>query len=184
MSNQQDKYINKLPFSNLFKRGLWLVCSIVLFRCFPTSYFRVWRLLVLKLFGAEVHLEANVYSSAIIESPWNLKMERNSCIGPYVRIENDEVVTIGENATVSQYCYLCTSSHDIYHISHNLITAPIFIEKNAWIAADSFIGMGVTIGEGAVVGARSSVFKSVQPWYVVGGNPVKFIKKRIIKDLY
>jgi putative colanic acid biosynthesis acetyltransferase WcaF len=42
--------------------------------------------------------------------------------------------------------------------------------------------MGVTIGEGAVVGARGCVFKDVEPWTVVGGNPAKFIKKRIIKE--
>lgn len=42
--------------------------------------------------------------------------------------------------------------------------------------------MGVTIGEGALVGARAPVFKDVEPWTVVGGNPAKFIKKRIIKD--
>jgi len=41
--------------------------------------------------------------------------------------------------------------------------------------------MGLTIGEGAIVGARASVFKDVPPWTVVGGNPAKFIKKRVIK---
>ena len=41
--------------------------------------------------------------------------------------------------------------------------------------------MGVTIGEGAVVGARAAVFKDVEPWTVVGGNPAKFIKKRELK---
>ena len=46
--------------------------------------------------------------------------------------------------------------------------------------ADVFIGMGVTIGEGAVVGARASVYKNVAPWTVVGGNPAKFIKKRVL----
>lgn len=48
------------------------------------------------------------------------------------------------------------------------------------MAAEAFIGPGVTIGEGAVVGARGCVFKDVDPWTVVGGNPAKFIKKRII----
>ena len=40
--------------------------------------------------------------------------------------------------------------------------------------------MGVTIGEGAVVGARSVVTKNVEPWTVVGGNPARFIKNRIL----
>ena len=62
----------------------------------------------------------------------------------------------------------------------HLVTAPIIIEDQAWIAADVFIGPGVTIGQGAVIGARSAVFKDVEPWTIVGGNPAKLIKKREI----
>ena len=40
--------------------------------------------------------------------------------------------------------------------------------------------MGVTIGQGAVVGATASVYKNVESWTVVGGNPAKVIKKRVI----
>ena len=48
------------------------------------------------------------------------------------------------------------------------------------MAAEAFVGPGVTIGEGAVVGARAAVFRDVEPWSVVGGNPARFIKKRKI----
>jgi putative colanic acid biosynthesis acetyltransferase WcaF len=54
------------------------------------------------------------------------------------------------------------------------------VEDQAWIGAESFVMMGVTIGEGAVVGARAAIFKNVEPWTVVGGNPAGFIKKREI----
>jgi len=62
-----------------------------------------------------------------------------------------------------------------------LTTAPIVIGNRAWIAADVYVAPGVTIGEGAVVGVRSSVYKDVEAWAVVVGNPAKFIKKRILK---
>ena len=42
--------------------------------------------------------------------------------------------------------------------------------------------MGVTIGEGAVVGACAAVFKDVEAWTIVGGNPAKFIKVRQISS--
>jgi len=58
-----------------------------------------------------------------------------------------------------------------------VITAPIRIGRRAWVAADVFVGPGVTIGEGAVVGARASVFRNVDSWTVVGGNPARIIKK-------
>ena len=50
-------------------------------------------------------------------------------------------------------------------------------------AADAFVGPGVTIGKGAIVGARSVVVKNVEPWVVVAGNPAKEIKKRVFKTL-
>jgi len=52
-----------------------------------------------------------------------------------------------------------------------LIVASIVIESNAWVAADVFVGPGVKIGEGAVVGARSTVIDDVAPWSVVAGSP-------------
>jgi putative colanic acid biosynthesis acetyltransferase WcaF len=58
-----------------------------------------------------------------------------------------------------------------------VISSPIRIGRRAWVAADAFVGPGVTIGEGAVVGARSSVFRNIDPWTVVGGNPARIIKK-------
>ena len=64
----------------------------------------------------------------------------------------------------------------------SLITAPIILKTKSWIGARSFIGMGVEIGEGAVVGATASVYKSVEPWTVVGGNPAKVIKKRKLEN--
>ena len=91
-------------------------------------------------------------------------------------------IKIGANTTVSQGAYLCTASHDISDPLNHLITAPIIIEDQTWVGAKAFIGMGVTVRQGAVIGATASVYKDVDAWTVVGGNPAKFIKKRIIKE--
>ena len=40
----------------------------------------------------------------------------------------------------------------------------------------------MAIGEGAIVAAGSVVTKDVEPWAVVGGNPAKFIKRRLLKE--
>ena len=90
-------------------------------------------------------------------------------------------VRIGSHSTISQYSHLCTSSHDYEHPNMPQTFAPIIIADQAWIAADAFIAPGITVGQGAVVGARASVFKDVQPWTVVGGNPAGFIKMRAIR---
>jgi putative colanic acid biosynthesis acetyltransferase WcaF len=93
-----------------------------------------------------------------------------------------DTIRLGRNATVSQYAYLCTGTHDISDPHMKLVTAPIIIGDSAWVCADTFIAPGVTLGEGAVAGARSSVYKDVEPWTVVGGNPAKFIKKRVLRE--
>jgi acetyltransferase-like isoleucine patch superfamily enzyme len=55
---------------------------------------------------------------------------------------------------------------------------PIKIGDDVWIGEDSLILSGVTIGQGAVIAARSVVVKNVPPYSIVGGNPAKIIKKR------
>jgi putative colanic acid biosynthesis acetyltransferase WcaF len=109
-------------------------------------------------------------------------MDDNAWIGPKVDCYNAAKIKIGKDATISQGAFLCTATHNIYSKAHELITATIIIENQAWIAANAYIGPGITIGEGAVVGATASVYKDVEPWTVVGGNPAKFIKKREIKE--
>lgn len=178
----KNEYINRLSKKNIIGRAVWNICYIVLFRPFPTKFFRIWRNFVLKMFGAKIAPRAGVYSSAKVYCPWNLVLDRNAWIGPNVICYNANIVHLEENVTVSQNTHLCSASHDITSSGHELITAPITIKKGAWVAADAFVGMGVTIGEGAVVGARAAVFKNVEPWTIVGGNPAKFIKKRVIKD--
>lgn len=59
----------------------------------------------------------------------------------------------------------------------NVISKSIKISDRAWIGFDCVILKGVTIGEGAVVAARSVVVKDVLPYTVVGGNPATILKK-------
>lgn len=57
----------------------------------------------------------------------------------------------------------------------NVASAPVRIEDRAWIGFGATIMKGVTIGEGAVVAAKSVVTKDVAPFTIVGGNPARFI---------
>ena len=54
---------------------------------------------------------------------------------------------------------------------------PIIIHDHTWIGIESIILKGVTIGEGAIVGARSVVTKDVPPYTIVAGNPAKVVKQ-------
>lgn len=163
-------------------RMIWTICWTLFARPFPRGTFMPWKRFLLRLFGAKIASTAAVYPTASIFMPWNLEMKDYALIGPGVDCYNAAPVVIGTYSVVSQRAYLCTASHDISLATHPQIEKPIIIEDRAWVAAEAFVGPGVTIGEGAVVGARGCVFKDVEPWTVVGGNPAMFIKKRIIKD--
>ncbi|AEF86982.1 galactoside O-acetyltransferase [Treponema primitia ZAS-2] len=56
-------------------------------------------------------------------------------------------------------------------------SAPIKINNKVWIGFGCTILNGVTIGEGAIIGAKSVVREDVEPWVVVAGNPAKIIKR-------
>lgn len=100
-------------------------------------------------------------------------MGEHSCLASDVDCYCVAPVSLGAHATVSQYSYLCTASHDYRDPAMPLVVAPITLEAEAWVAADVFVGPGVKIGEGAVVGARSSVFADVEAWAVVAGSPAR-----------
>ena len=74
-------------------------------------------------------------------------------------------------------CFASTLHHrkNIAVQSHTKVST-----LNQDLTTGAIVLPGVTIGEGAVVGAGSVVTKDVEPWTVVGGNPAKFIKKRVI----
>lgn len=177
-----SKYHNTLGRRHQLVRMLWCVVWGLLARPLPRSVGSGWKRCLLRAFGARIAPTAVVYSSARVYYPANLVMEAYSCLASDVDCYNVAPVRIGANSTVSQGAYLCTASHDITNPLNPLITAPITVEGQAWIAAGAFVGMGVTVGEGAVVGARSAVFKDVEPWTVVGGNPARFIKKRVLNN--
>lgn len=179
-----DLYRFKSPYgtANRVIRMLWTVCWALLARPFPKSTLMPWKRCLLRLFGADIAGTANVYASAKIFMPWNLVMKDHACLASGVDCYNAAKVVLGVNATVSQRASLCTASHNISSTRHEQTERPIYIGDMAWVAAEAFVGPGVSVGEGAIVGARAAVFKDVEPWTVVGGNPAKFLKRRVIKD--
>ena len=160
---------------NQVLRFLWRLVWLVAYRPSPKA-FHGWRRFLLRLFGAKISRRAYPYPSVKVWVPWNLEMGDMSCLGPDVNCYCVDKVVLCAGATVSQYSFLCTASHDYRLPNRPMTTAPITIGQRAWVAADAFIGPGVRIGEGAIVGARASVFRDVAPWTVVGGNPARVIR--------
>ena len=130
-----------------------------------------WRCFLLRCFGAKVDGKAYPYPKARVWAPWNLSMGSHSCLADEVDCYCVAPIRLGAHATVSQYSYLCSASHDYRDVAMPLVIAPIVIEAEAWIAADVFVGPGVKVGTGAIIGARSTVMHDIEPWAVVAGSP-------------
>ncbi len=175
ISNKPSPYSLKVKV----KRVLWAFIYSTVFKYSPNPVHR-WRIAILRLFGAKISNKARISPKVTITMPWNLEMEDYATLGPYAICYSPATVKICQQATVSQYSYLCSATHDYEDAHFTLYAKPITIEANAWIAADVYVGPGVTIGEGTVVGARSSVYKSLPKWKVCVGNPARPVKDRVI----
>lgn len=154
----------------------WLVQGTI-FR-FSLHPMYKWRNFLLRLFGAKIGKGVQIRSSAKFTYPWKVEIGDFSWIGDNVEFYSLDHITVGRHCVISQKSYLCTGSHDMNDPRFGLITKPIRIKDGAWIASDVFLYPGVSIGEMAVVAARSTVTKSVAANEVHAGSPAKFIKHR------
>ncbi len=100
-------------------------------------------------------------------------------------ISCSEAITIGNNVLIGSGCLITdTDGHPMDAEKRrqtssytDVINSPVVIADDAFIGSRSIILKGVTIGQGAVVGAGSVVTKDVPPFTVVAGNPAREIKK-------
>lgn len=165
---------------NRLARVVWGLAWLVLARFTPPPL-HAWRRLVLRAFGARVGRGARVHGSVRIWLPANLELGDNCLIGPGALLYNQGRITIGARSIVSQRAHVCASSHDIHDPNFQLVLRPVQIGSNCWIAAEAFIGPGVTIGDEAVIGARAALFSDAAPNGVYSGNPAVPMKQRNLR---
>jgi putative colanic acid biosynthesis acetyltransferase WcaF len=73
---------------------------------------------------------------------------------------------------------LCASSHALDDADFQLVLGPIALGASCWVAAEAFVGPGVTMGDGAVLAARGALFEDAEPDGVYRGNPAQRIGHR------
>jgi putative colanic acid biosynthesis acetyltransferase WcaF len=177
---EKNRRARKYSSGELARRVLWTLAQ-PLFRFSPRPFFG-WRRFLLRCFGAKVGHSVHVYPTATIYFPWNLEAGDETAIGERALIYNLGRVTLGARVTVSHGAHVCAGTHDHTKPDFPLLRPPIIIGPEAWICADAFVGPGVTIGEGAIVGARAVAIKDVRPWSIVIGNPARETKRRKISQ--
>ena len=116
-------------------------------------------------------------------------------IGRRVHIAENVIISGGGHITIGDYVAVARGA-SIYSHSEAIVggkrlsgpmipeyqkgmkTAPIKIHKDALIGVNAVVLPGVTIGEGAIVGANSLVNKDVKDWDIVFGTPARPVAKR------
>lgn len=165
------------PLSHRLFRVLWGLTWLVLARWTPVAL-HGWRRVLIRAFGGKVAATARVYPDVRIWYPPNLVLGTHSTLGPGVICYCMDQIELEDFAAVSQRAHLCGGTHDIDDPAFPLIPLPITIKRRAWVASEAFVGPGVTVGEGAVLGARSVAAKDLKSWTVYVGNPAKPVRER------
>lgn len=123
--------------------------------------------------------------------PWILRkigchVGKNVFIGDYVRIDLNHagLIYIDDFAHITSGCRLLCHQRNLkdYHAGDNAskcgyTLGEIKIGKGVMLGMETMVMPGVTIGAGAIVGARSFVTKDVPPYCVAVGSPAKAVKK-------
>ena len=171
---------NPYGLGNKLGRVLWRVAYCLLFRPTPARLFVRWRASLLRLFGARLG-RVWIHPRARVWAPWLLTAGDDVYIDEGVYLYNPFGIEIGDRVIISMEVFLCTASHDHERPDYPLIGGRIVIGSDTWLAAQVFVGPGVTVGEGAVVGARSCAVRDVPPWSVAVGNPARAVDKRVLR---
>ncbi len=168
------------PGAPVLKQILWLFIGDFLCRThlIPLSTFKV---LVLRLFGAEIGRGVVIKPGVKVKFPWRLKVGDHVWIGENAWIDNVAPVTIKNHVCISQDVYLCTGNHDWRDPSFALLTGEIHLEESSWIAARAVVGPKVKVGRGAVLGLGSVASQSLEPMTIYFGNPARPVKERKMK---
>lgn len=161
---------------------LWWLVQGTVFSCSP-QFMYGWRRWLLKLFGAKIGKNVLIRPTVKVTYPWKVSIGDFSWIGDDVVLYSLGEIEIGHHTVISQRSYLCAASHDYAQPNFPIFAKKICIGNQVWIATDTFIAPGINIGEGALIGARSTVLHDMPAAMICVGYPAKPIKPREPKIL-
>ena len=174
------RYVDQLPRTEKIARLIWEIVWPLVFRPTPRWALHSWRRMLLRAFGAKVGVGCRIDPTCFVWAPWKLALGDFVALGPGVDCYSMDHIRIGSKTTISQRSFICTGTHDVASLLRPLVTKPVTIGSNCWLAAECMLMPGVEIGDGAVIGARSVVTRSMPSWTICAGHPCVPIKNRYI----
>jgi putative colanic acid biosynthesis acetyltransferase WcaF len=172
------RHVSPYRFGEKVRRIIWSCVEATLYRwSWPTWY--GFRVVLLRAFGANVDRSARLRRTCRFFCPWNVSIGAHTATGEGVWFYAVGQIIIGQRVTLSHDCVLCAGSHDYRDVQNMpLQRLPIRIGDDTWIATGAFVGPDVTVGEGAILGARGVAFGDLEPWQIYVGNPAGHLKAR------
>ena len=167
--------------ANKLERVVWRITWLLLARATPPPL-AAWRCFLLRLFGAKIGAGAKVYGSARVWLPRHLEIGEGVIVGAGAELYNQGRIAIGPFCVISQRAFVCASTHRTSDPGFALETRPITFGRGCWVAAEAFVGPGVTMGDGAVLAARAALFEDAEPMGIYRGNPAVLIGRRRFED--
>ncbi|MBR1364810.1 MULTISPECIES: putative colanic acid biosynthesis acetyltransferase [Bradyrhizobium] len=169
------------PLRHRLERATWNITWRLLGAWTPVPL-HAWRRFLLRAFGARIAHNAKVYPSASVWYPRNLQMHEYATLGPGANCYCMAEIVLEKFSLVSQRAHLCAGTHDVDDADFSLVTKPIRIGQNAWVAAEAFVGPGVTVNKDAVLGARAVTMKDLEAGKIYAGNPARPLRARTIHE--
>jgi putative colanic acid biosynthesis acetyltransferase WcaF len=167
--------------ANKIERIAWQSAWLLLARFTPAP-FAPWRCLLLRLFGARIDAGAKIYGSVRVWLPRHLAVGEGTIIGPGVELYNQGHIAIGPYCVISQRAFLCASTHRTSDPDFALEVRPVTLGRGCWVAAEAFVGPGVTMEDGAVLAARGALFDNAQAMGIYRGNPAVLLGQRSFEE--
>ena len=160
----------------LFVQFWWIVQSLLV-KPLPQACYPL-RRIILRAFGARIGKKVLIRPGVEITFPWKVSIGDYSWIGDDVTLYSLGPITIGRHTVISQHSYVCAADHDYALESFPIRQRPVHVGNEVWVASHCWIGPDVTLGDGAVIGARSTVTRDMPPGMVCVGSPCKAVRAR------
>jgi len=130
-----------------------------------------------KLTGKPVDKSFGLFPPFYTECGKNITVGKNVFINACCKFQDQGGITLGDGTFVGHNVTIATINHDFNPKNRAaMFPKPVKTGKNVWIGADCTILPGVTIEDGAIIGAGSVVTKDIPKNAVAAGNPAHIIK--------
>lgn len=174
----KDAYLRaSFSIGERLRRLIWQITWLVF--CRPTPVvLHGWRACVLQWFGAKLGRNNLIYPRVKIWAPWLLNTGDVVTIANDAEIYNPGGCSLEHHTIISQGAYLCGGTHDFNRRDFPMISKPIALRPYSWICARAIVLPGVTIEEGAILGAGSVTSHDLARLTINAGNPAKVVGMR------